>query len=306
MLTRPLFPLTFLRLPDAPEGAAAADAAAPAAAEVDAAAPADAPATGAGAPPAQAQETPAAPWAKDLEATFEDPAVRAQVDAYLREKQQPYITKLEQEKAELEGKAWVFDGLQEDPAATLREVAEQVYDVATADRIVELLEQGKSVEAAEAQAVAEASTPEAAAAKAADQVDLDKLPPEVREAVEFARAEKARREAEATEKTNQDAIAEGMKVYDEWRAAELAKPEHAHVVEAALHAFVHAADGDMAQGLANYLAVFPAPEGVKAEPPVTLGGSSNGGIRPTRPSSSSVADVFGEIFDKAHQGTTTL
>lgn len=41
-------------------------------------------------------EVTAAPWTKDLETAFADPAIREQVDAFLRGNVQPHVTRLEQ------------------------------------------------------------------------------------------------------------------------------------------------------------------------------------------------------------------
>ena len=41
------------------------------------------------------------PWANDLSSTFEDESIRTQVDSFLREKVQPYVTQLEQRSKSL-------------------------------------------------------------------------------------------------------------------------------------------------------------------------------------------------------------
>lgn len=266
--------------------------AAPVEAPATAAAPVETPAaetTAPEAPPAPAAAP--APWAADLAERFTDDEVRAKVDAYLREKQQPYITKLEQERAEALDKAWVFDGLNEDPAATLREIAEQVYDADVAARIAELVGAGASVEKAETQAVAEANQepdPEA--------VDLSALPPEVREAVEWAKTERERQAAQEAKDAEAAELAEAKTVYDEWRA-QIVK-DNPDVIESDLHAYVYAADGDLDQGFANYRAAHPAPKPEpEPEPPTTLGGGGSS-ISPTRPASNtSLADAMGAVYD---------
>lgn len=306
-LNRHLHPLTGLLSDD--------DAGAGSGAESAAAAPADAPATGAGAPPpeaapaaapAAAPETPPeAPWAKDIAAALAAADPAAALDEYMRTKQQPYITKLEQEKAELAGKAWVYDGLNEDPLGTLQEIAAQVWDEDTAGRIAELIDAGEAPEAAVEQAEAEkdAKVPEKGEVLPPE-LDLSKLPPEVREAVEFAQAEKARREQEAAQAANADALAEATKVYDAWRADVL--KDNPDIVEDDLHMYVVGAEGDLDAALARYREVHPAPEVTKPKPSPTLtGGGSTGGIQPTRPASS-LGEACGDVFDAAHKGHTTL
>ncbi len=245
--------------------------------------------------PAVVVEPAPAPWQKDIDERFTDPAVRAEVDKYLREKQQPYMTKLEQDAAELRGKAWVFDGLSsDDPTETLTAIVSQVYGDDFAERIVELLGEGENLEAAAAIAEQEADE---------DAIDLDKLPAEVREAVEFAKSAKAAEAAASEAAAQQKLLDEATATYDAWRAEILkAQPD---VKENALHAYVFAADGDMEQGLANYRADFPAPAPEpKPAAPTSLGGATTG-ISNSRRTSGSLADAFGEVFDGA-AGTVTL
>ncbi len=251
-----------------------------------------------------APETPAvaaAPWAAKLAERFTDEAVREQVDAYLREEHQPYVTKVEQERAaaraEAEAaseKAWVFDDLNADPNAALKAIAEQVYGEDIATRIAELLDQGAAPAVAEATAVAEEADPE--------QIALDALPPEVREAVEFAKSQRAAQAAAEQAAVEETELAEATKVYDEWRAGVMAA--NPDIAEVDIHAYVYAADGDMEQGLANYRAAHPAPAAPVQTPPATLGGAGNGGLQPTR-RMSSLAEAAGAVYDGA-AGTVTI
>lgn len=247
--------------------------------------------------PAPVVEAPAAaPWSAKLEARFTDPAVRAEVDAYLRAEHQPYVTKIETELADAKNKTWVFDGLNsDDPSETLADIVGQVYGEDVADRIIELLNAGETPDDAAAIANAEVETGEVA--------DLSKLPPEVRDAVEYAKTAREREAAAEVARTEQESLAQATALYDTWRADVLAK--NPDVKENALHAYVFAADGDMDQGLANYRADFPAPAAPgKPATPETLGGSTLGGIPASR-ATSSLGDAFGEVFDGA-AGTITI
>lgn len=234
-----------------------------------------APALAAPAPPL-AEPAPA-PWTKDLQERFTDPAVYAEVDKYMREKQQPYVTGLEQARKEAADKAAIYDDLNEgfntDPAAMLRDIAAQYYDADVADRIVELVAGGKTPEAAEKQAVAEDKAVE--------------LPEDVRETVEWAKQERAARQ-EATE------LAEAQKALDEWKTATLAA--HPHVNELKLLRRV-GATGDMEQALAWYLEEYPAPTADAPNVPATLGGKSS----PRGPDAPklSLREAAGAVFEAA-------
>lgn len=261
------------------------------------AAPAAAPAPATPAPEAAPTTPAAAPWAADLEERFTDPAIRAEVDAYLREKQQPYITKLEQERAEALDKAWVFDELNDDPATALREITNQIYGDEVGKQIADLIGAGATIEQAEAAVTGTPPPPDP------EQIDLDKLPPEVRDAVEFARKAREAEAAAEAKRVEDEALAEATKIYDAWRAEALEK--NPDIVEQTLHAFVFAADGDMEQGLANYRAVYPAPTVETPPAPATLGPSGASGAPASTRRFSSLGEAAGAVYDAA-AGTVTL
>lgn len=77
------------------------------------------------------------PWAKDLERAFQDPQVRAQVHQFMAESYQPYVTRLESEKAELAQQAEVLDALREDPVGALVELS----TVLGGEELAELVQQ---------------------------------------------------------------------------------------------------------------------------------------------------------------------
>lgn len=213
----------------------------------------------------------AAPWTKDITERFTDEAVRAEVDAYLREKQQPYITKLEQERAEALNKTWVHDQLNERPES-LSEIAEQLYP-GLGEQVAALITAGATPEVAAAAAAVDADP---------EEIPLTQLPADVREAVEFARDERARQATAATAQAQAAAETAAAAEYDTWRAATLAA--QTDIKETVLHRYVAAANVPegatseqlFAQALADYRTDFPAP--TVAAPP-TIGGHAvaNGG-----------------------------
>lgn len=222
----------------------------------------------------------AAPWAADIAAALaaEDPA--AALDTFMRTKQQPYTTKLEERAKAAEDKSWLFDQMNDDPVAGLQELVEQVWGPEVATQMLELIEAGATP--AEAEAVVEAE----------GAVDLSKLSPEVREAVEFARSEKTARAAAETAATEAEAQAAIETEYMAWHKSTLdANPD---IKANTLHAYVASAD-DMAAGLAAYRADFPAP--AAAPPPPTIGGATTGGVPASRPSGGSLADTMAGVWD---------
>jgi hypothetical protein len=77
------------------------------------------------------------PWAEDLNSRFEDEAQRQAVDAFLREKVQPYVTQLEQEsRPALE----LYKDLRANPAATYVEITEDLFGEDEAKAISAYLE----------------------------------------------------------------------------------------------------------------------------------------------------------------------
>lgn len=77
------------------------------------------------------------PWSQDLASTFEDEAIRGQVDGFLREKVQPYLTRVEQESAEARR---LYDAFSEDPRSTYLDVTTQLFDLDTAKAIADYLD----------------------------------------------------------------------------------------------------------------------------------------------------------------------
>ncbi len=143
---------------------------------------------------AEAVETPAGPWAKDLEASFDDPDVRARVDEFLRQTVQPRVTQLEQTTKPNRDALKLWDAFQENPVQTYVQVAAELFGEDEAARIARI-----------AQGEQEAEPPAAAApeqewsddgneppSEGDGPLSLDKLPPEVREMVASKQAEEQR------------------------------------------------------------------------------------------------------------------
>jgi hypothetical protein len=121
------------------------------------------------------EQTPAAPeltgpWANDLKEYFgEDPELLTKANAFMAEKYQPYVTRLEQESAPARA---LYKDLTEDFDGTMQALLTEVYEDRPdiADRYQQLINAGVDAETAAETAIEE--SPQAAA-----------LPPEVQEIV---------------------------------------------------------------------------------------------------------------------------
>lgn len=232
--------------------------------------PAEAPAAVAEAPAAVA--LPNAPWAKDRDELFADTDARAKFDTYMREKQQPYVTKLEQGRADLEERAAWHDDLKADPDAVLRDAVEQVYGAEAAEKFLALIDAG--VAPTDAAAMADAVDVPEAKLSAAQQAALDHA---------TAQHEKA--------------------VMDDYYAAVAAVvTANPHVKDKAFHHYV-AAHGTVDGGLAAYLEDFPAPaaEKPREDPaPRTLSGGGSGA--PVIQGHRTLRDAADSVFDALRKG----
>lgn len=129
------------------------------------------------------------PWEKDLEAAFPDPEQRASVSAFLAGKVQPYVTRVEQQYAETEAARELHDALNgEQSAAAFMQIANALFGEDGAEAVYTALT--AEDEPTPAAAEPEAATPGTPIA-ADEPLDLDKLPLEVRAAVDDYRARKA-------------------------------------------------------------------------------------------------------------------
>jgi hypothetical protein len=124
--------------------------------------------------------TPDGPWSKDLETAFADPAQRAAVDEFLRQTVQPHVTRLEQDSAANRNANRLWNDFTESPNETFLSVATELYGADQARQLQDIIA---------------GSPPDEPGDPAGDEYDikLDELPPQVREAVEFAQSERRTR-----------------------------------------------------------------------------------------------------------------
>ncbi len=218
------------------------------------------------APPAEVPAASSTPWRRELDEYFADQPedFRAKVDSYVREKRQPYVTKLEQERADLEERAAWYDDLEADPDAVLRDAIEQKYSPDVAAKFVALLEEGAPAE--EAVAALPAAT----------------LAPEDRAVLDYAKEQQAEREL-ATYLAEVDEVLKD-------------KP---HVNKDSFHFYVEKA-GDLADALELYNKHYPPPV-VDAPPPPTPPATLSGGgaAAPMAQTPLSLDQLGSALFDAA-------
>ncbi len=96
--------------------------------------------TPAATPPAPAAPTPVSsqgPWSSDLAQVFADEAVRGQVDSFLREKVQPYTTRLEQQARANEQATNLWNNFETDPINTYVQVTHELLGEELANEFLE-------------------------------------------------------------------------------------------------------------------------------------------------------------------------
>jgi hypothetical protein len=214
---------------------------------------------------------PATPWRKELDEFFADQPedVRTKVDSYIATKRQPYVTKLEQDRAELAEKAAWFEDLQEDPDSVLRDAIEQTYSPEAATKFLALIAEGVTP----AEAAEEVAAPHAA------------LAPEDRAALDRAKA-----------RDEEEALASYLKEVDTLVEA------NPHVVADSFHFYVEKA-GDIEGALALWNKHFPPPAAGVVEdpaiptPPATLTGG--GGGTPVAKAALTLDELGSALFDSA-------
>ena len=122
--------------------------------------------------PEPAAEPSESPWSNDITEAFEDEAVRQQVDQFMRDKYQPYVTKLETDSVENRKANNLWNQITEDPRATFEQIAREL-NPRTADAVIR---------AFNGEEVPEANDPEPDEDEAI--WEMSDLPKEVREMVE--------------------------------------------------------------------------------------------------------------------------
>lgn len=223
-------------------------------------------------PAAQGQGS--GPWTNDLASTFEDEGIRTQVDTFLRDKVQPYVTQLEQRSKpspEDELGIQLYNDLREDPSSTYLAITEELFGEDGALAIQRALAESFGVELEDEPASAQPSG------------DLD---PRVARAVEHIERQEAREayDSALTELKGQD-------------------PE---LDEELFHPFVVAADGDIQTAYRGYKqwsdrvksTYAPAEEGaeldVSAAAPPVIGSDVQA---PTAPPVQKTYESFDDAMD---------
>jgi len=224
----------------------------------------------------------AAPWDDAVGSRFTDPEQAKAVSEFMRENYQPYVTKIEQERAELRDRAMLFDQFEEDADSTMREVAAELYGDEVADKVAEILAaQGVDPDAP----AADAPAADAPAAKADAVSSLSK---EDQEALAWAKEQR-------TATTQQAQM-------DEYLAD--AAPHIAanpDIPAATFHRYVATTGGDFEVAVAAYRAEHPAAPAAPGDPaPATLGSAPASG--PTTRKIGSLADAASSVFEAARKG----
>lgn len=211
------------------------------------------------------------PWAKDIEATFDDPATRAKVDAFLRGHVQPYVTNLETKTKELEPAGQLIEDFRTDPAGTYLAITQELYGQDAEAQVraaLEQLQNGGPDPVTAAQVAADATAD-------AQHTQLD---PRVQELIDAFEMEKH--------------TIEYNRVLDEVIANDPALTE---ADREWMHPFVVSSEGDMltaAQGYKSYRdAIGGTPTTPAVEAPPVLGSDAVGGTPPP------IAEKFESLDD---------
>lgn len=183
--------------------------------------------------PSPGQDPPApavsGPWANAVTQTFADPAVQAQVDQFMRTHYQPYVTRLENERAAAQQAQQFYDAFQEDAGAAFLSLAEEMFGEEAVDGIVAALGDGESTELNEA-------------LETAQETPVAQLSPEQQQLLDWAAQQKVAQEN-----------AERQAQYEADKKAWLAGDEARKEIDPALFdPFLAAHDGDFEKAAAHY------------------------------------------------------
>jgi hypothetical protein len=196
---------------------------------------------------AQSSQDQSAPWSADLAQRFPDEATRQQVDAYLREVQQPRMTQLEQQasqyKTELvdaEQALGLWKGFEENPGETFFSVTSQLFDEETANKILSMISDDSNPQGQQqaAQVVADASQQ---AAQQAQMAQPPALAPEYKELLDRLK--------------QQDAETQYYKAIDDVLANPANKDLDGDLLRENIHPFVAATEGDFDAAVVRYRAM---------------------------------------------------
>lgn len=224
------------------------------------------------------------PWADSIRSAFTDPAMQDAVDNFLTETVQPHVTRLEQQTADLKDAKALYDDLVSDPGGTYVAITRELFDDATAERVVATLE-GKTAETPP-------TTP-------ADETRAPALAPEDQELLNDLKAERERR---AYEKAITDFKADGR------------EDIHPNL----FNPFVAGAQGDLEkayEGYKQWLAESKSvlsPEETALDPnevpdfppPPVVGKGEHGATTPppTQPRYASLNDAIDDVFNDIKAG----
>lgn len=213
------------------------------------------------------------PWASKIESQFSDPAVRAQVDAFLRSEIQPYVTGLEQQSSQFKDEAKLFQDFKAAPAETYLQITSELFGDDAVDRVIELLTDEPT------------------------QPDEDTTPPPVTETQRDPEMQAMYEEWQAQKR---------REAYNTELERVLALPDNKDVKANLLHPFVVAAEGDFDRAVEGYKQHFsvetPAAEDAPETPPNALGSDTNTSTTPpTQQHFNSVDDALDSFFDDLKQ-----
>lgn len=133
------------------------------------------------------------PWDSDLASAFEDEETREAVSAFLGEKVQPYVTKLEQESKPDRDASLLWEQFHEEPVATTIQVIRELYGEEKADAFTAILQGENAPEAPESGDVSK-ETEEAPTEEPTDtSIKFEQLPTEVQELIQSQKLEESKR-----------------------------------------------------------------------------------------------------------------
>lgn len=231
------------------------------------------------------------PWAQDLESIFADEAMRGQVDGFLREKVQPYVTQLEQSSSTDRNAKKLWDDFAENPVDTFIAVSEELFGDETKDAFINVLSGEESGEESDDDYTGHTADD--------DDSTTVELPEDVQEAVEWFQEEQRTREY----RHELDRIKEDFSDVD--------------LDEDLFHPFVVAADGDFETAIEGYKAwaeqakekygINVPSEGDVTPPPTTIGSTTTGNAPPpTEQNYDSIDDALDAFFDEQKSPPVTV
>lgn len=228
------------------------------------------------APPAAAPVSSDSPWSKDLATTFTDEAQRAQVDQFLRETVQPYVTQQEQKASEAGDAIKLWNDFGESPLDTYAAVTKELFGDEIAGQLLGTLQ------AQIAENPTQAPAPQAP--------DAGQLDPRLAAAVEYVENQQANQfyEGEISRITT----------------------DHPEVDSDLFHPFVAAAEGDFDEAYRLYTEFLSGyaerhgGEQAPADPPPQVSGSDTTTAQPSNtpvePKQQTIGEAIEEFVTEQH------